>query len=281
MSDRTTATRIVDLRADDGVWLAMRWFPARGARHGAVLAMHAMMANASTFDRPRGKGFASHLAEQGFDTFCLDFRGHGLSELPVRGWTLDDYAGRDVPAALARITALSGTPAADVAWIGHSLGGIVSLATLARGAVPPPPALVLAATNIWRHPTLVRRLVVEVFDGSARLLGRAPIRALGIGTDDEPASYTAHLARWVRTGRFTSADGRLDYDAALPTLRLPVLTIFGTGDPLCRPSDARDLTRRLTAATHVERSAPGATHFSLWSSPEARAEIPRFLRSCL
>lgn len=269
--------RIVDVRTGDGVWLALRRFEPAGPRRGVVLAMHAMLANGAYFDRPRGQGFASALAAQGIETFVLDFRGHGLSETPARGWTLDDYACLDLPAALRAISAECGAPAAEVAWVGHSLGGIVSLIALARGAAPLPRALVLATTCIWRRPPLFRRAVIEALDGTARLFGRAPIRALRVGTDDEVASYTRHLASFVRTGRFRSADGRIDYDAALASLALPVLTVIGGGDPLCRPAEARDLTRRLSAATHqeivVSRAAGydlDATHFSLWTSRRAR-----------
>jgi len=278
--------RIVDVRSDDGVWLALRRFEAGRARRGVVLAMHAMFANGAYFDRPRGRGFASTLAADGFETFVLDFRGHGQSETPRRGWTLDDYARHDLPAALRAIESATGALPAALTWIGHSLGGLVSLAALASESAPPPRALVLATTNIWRRPPLLRRALIEALDGSARLLGRAPIRALGVGTDDEQADYTRQLLGFVRSGRFASADGRIDYDAALGRIALPVLSIVGGGDRLCRPPEARDLSRRLTAATHQEivvSRATGypldATHFTLWTSPRAHGvweQIERF-----
>lgn len=268
---------IIDVRTADRVWLALRRFSAVGEPRGAALAMHAMFANGEYFDRPSGQGFARALAEAGVETYVLDFRGHGLSETPARGWTIDDYACLDLPAALRAIEAECGVPPCRVAWIGHSLGGLVSLAALAHGAAPPPQALVLATTCIWRRPPLVRRALIETLDGTAHLFGRAPIRALGFGTDDEVPTYTSHLASFVRTGRFRSADRRVDFDAALSAFALPILTVIGGGDPLCRPDEARDLTRRLRAATHAEivvSRAAGydldATHFSLWTSPRAR-----------
>ena len=268
--------RVVDVRTQDGVWLALRRFEAARPRRGVLLAMHAMFANGAYFDRPRGQGFATALSRGGFETFVLDFRGHGLSETPRRGWTLDDYARLDLPAALRAIEAECGAEPAEVTWLGHSLGGLVSLAALASQSAPPPRALVLATTNIWRRPPPLRRALIELLDGTARLFGRAPIRALGVGTDDEQAVYTRQLSSFVRTGRFASADLRIDYDAALGKIALPVLTIAGGGDLLCRPDEARDLSRRLTAATHeeivVSRAAGyafDATHFSLWTSARA------------
>jgi len=271
----------------DGVRLLLRHTPARGPRRGAILAMHAMWVDGRYFDRPAGRGFASAMAERGLDCFVLDFRGHGLSDRPARGWTLEDYVQRDLPVAIERIEQATGLPPGAITWIGHSLGGLVSLAALSTRVVPAPRALVLATTNIWRHPPLSRRIFIEAFDASARLFGRAPIRALRLGTDDEPASYVGQLAGWVRSGRFTSADGAVDYDAGLGSIALPVLSVVGRGDLLCRPEDARDLTDRLRAA-HVEEIVVGrrdgfaldATHFTLWTSGRARPLWDRIARFC-
>ncbi len=269
--------RLEDTRTADGVGLVLRRYVPRGPRRGVVLATHAMMANGASLDRPRGRGFASRLADEGVETFVLDFRGHGLSESPTRGWTLDDYATLDLPAAVDFAAARADLPARDLVWIGHSLGALVSLIALARAAAPAPRALVLGTANVWRRPTPMRRAIMETFDASARLFGRAPIRALRIGTDDERASYTRHLASFVRTGRFRSADGAIDYDAALPSLRLPILSLVGTGDPLCRVADWRELRDRLQAATHEEVIVPGASHFSIWRREQTVGAVVQFV----
>lgn len=194
-------------------------------------------------------GFAAALAGQGLDVFVLDWRGHGESKPPTpKGgtWTFDDYATLDLPAALSTVAATAGCRASDVAVLGHSLGGLVTLAALGTGVVRVRRVL-LAATSVWLHGAhgpWQRRATMRVYDGVARALGYAPIKRLGFGSEDEPASYVAQLAGWARTGRWTSRDG-IDYLASLAQVNVPASAIVGTGDRLCSPADASVLTRRL------------------------------------
>lgn len=272
-TDRSIPLEVV---TDDGLRLHLWRYPCDGARVGVVLATHAMWANAGYFDRPRGEGFATYLAHRGFDVYVLDFRGHGRSERPATGWTFDDYVRLDLPAALCRIEAESGTAPGQVSWVGHSLGGLVGVA--AAGVLPElaPAKLVLVTANIWRNAGVARRAFIEAFDASARLLGHAPIRALRLGTDDEPAPYVAQLASWVRTGRFLTADGRASYDDTLSRVRSPVLVVVGGRDVLCRMSEARELAERLGSSERrylTVSKANGfgfnATHFTLFTSGKA------------
>lgn len=232
----------------DGVRLVMRRFPARGSGHGVVLCTHAMMVNGRYFHGKDG-GFAAALAAQGLDVFVLDWRGHGESKPPRADggtWTFDDYVSLDLPAALAAVAEASGAASGEVAVLGHSLGGLVTLAALGTGVVRVR-RLVLAATSVWlpgRHGPWRRRAIMRVYDGVARRLGYAPIRRLRLGSEDEPASYVAQLAGWARTGCWTSGSG-VDYLAALAAVDVPVWAVVGAGDNLCRPDDARVLLRRL------------------------------------
>ncbi|MHB8872185.1 MAG: alpha/beta fold hydrolase [Myxococcaceae bacterium] len=265
-----------EVTTEDGVRLALRRFRPEGERRAVVLATHAMWANGGYFDRPAGRGFASYLSRRGFEVYVLDFRGHGRSGRPSSPWSFDDYVRFDLPAAVRRIGELSGAAAGELCWVGHSLGGLVSVA--AAGVCPglAPAKLVLATTNIWRRAPPVRRAFIELFDASARLFGRAPIRALRLGTDDEPAPYVAQLASWVRTGRFLTADGAASYDDTLPLVKAPVMVVVGGGDPLCRLGEALELAARLGSTerrTLIVSRAHGfaldATHFTLFTSPRA------------
>jgi len=266
----------LEVQTSDGVRLSLRRFAPEGERRAVVLATHAMWANGGYFDRPRGAGFASYLARRGIEVYVLDFRGHGRSSKPPSGWTFDDYVRFDLPAALLRIEQDSGVAPSALTWVGHSLGGLVAVA--AAGAHPElaPARLVLVTANIWRNADPVRRLFIEAFDGVARVFGRAPIRALRLGTDDEPAPYVAQLASWVRTGRFFTADRAANYDDTLRRIVCPVMVVVGAGDPLCRMREARDLAERLGSADRRYRTvgraqgfALDATHFTLFTSPKA------------
>jgi predicted alpha/beta hydrolase len=68
---------------------------------------------------------ARYLAQRGFDTWVVEFRGRGRSR-PLRGckqpgrWTFDDLALIDVPTILAFVAHELGHR--RLCWIGHSMG---------------------------------------------------------------------------------------------------------------------------------------------------------------
>lgn len=261
----------------DGVRLALRRFAPAGTARGAVLCTHAMMVHGRYF-HGRDGGFAAALAGHGLDVFVLDWRGHGDSKPPApKGgtWTFDDYVSLDLPAALATVATTAGCRVSDVAVLGHSLGGLVTLAALGTGVVKVR-RLALAATSVWLHGPhgpWRRRATMRVYDGVARVLGYAPIKRLGFGSEDEPASYVSRLATWARTGRWTSQDG-IDYLASLAHIDTPAWAIVGAGDRLCSPADAEVLSRRLPRPVPmrvVSRAAGDAIdpdHFTLFTRPE-------------
>jgi predicted alpha/beta hydrolase len=261
----------------DGVRLVMRRYPPRGSARGAVLCTHAMMVHGGYFCRS-GRDFAAALAGHGLDVFVLDWRGHGASKPPhprSGTWTFDDYVTLDLPAALATCAATAGVGGGEVAVLGHSLGGLVTLAALGTGVVEVR-RLVLAATSVWlpgpRGPWR-QRAIMGVYGGVARGLGYAPIRALRLGNEDETAGYVDQLAGWARRGAWTSRGG-VDYMEALARIDTPVWGVVGAGDRLTRPDDARVILGRLrgAAALRVVGRAHGDAldpdHFSLFTRHE-------------
>jgi predicted alpha/beta hydrolase len=237
----------------DGVRLHLARVPARGPRRAVVLCTHAMMAHGRYFGASRRPGFAAFLAERGIEVFVLDWRGHGLSRPPDPRrdqWCFDDYVELDLPAAIAAVARAAGVSPAELVVLGHSLGGLVTLAALGTGRIGPLRALALASTSVWLPgPTgsRGRRALMALYDMSARPFGFAPIRLARAGTDDEPRDYVAQLAGWARTGRWTSRTG-VDYLDALARIDVPAWAFVGAGDRLCRPDDAEALRGRLRAA---------------------------------
>jgi len=233
------------VRTADGVTLRVDRVRATGARRGAVVCLHAMMADGRYFGARRDRGFAHALAAAGLDVHVADFRGHGRSQPPRAGqgdWSFDDLVELDLPAIVAAVP--------DAALLGHSLGGLVACAAIATGRIPPPRRLVLAATSVWLGETAARRAIMAAYRGVTALVGRAPIRALRAGTADESRGYVEQLTGWARRGRWTSLRG-VDYLAALGAIAVPTAAFCGAGDWMCRPADAERIARRIPTCPPV------------------------------
>ena len=157
-----------EIRTADGWTLvAQRFRPARGLLPGSipVILCHGLTYNAEFWDIEPSVSFATYLSERGWDVWVVNLRGSGLSskwvaridEAPtmvVGGmirratngkvaptghasldpkysrWNLDDHVNYDVPALVHLVRSRTG--ATEVAWVGHSMGGIIALAHLAR-----------------------------------------------------------------------------------------------------------------------------------------------------
>jgi polyhydroxyalkanoate synthase len=95
-----------------------------------IVLVHGFGQNRYAWHLPE-RSFVNYLADQGFDVFNVDLRGHGRSQQlgarPSRG--VDDYIRGDLPAVLDGVLELTGFQRAFM--MGHSLGGICVAAAAA------------------------------------------------------------------------------------------------------------------------------------------------------
>lgn len=213
-----------------------------GRVKGTVLALHAMMVDRRSMDRPEGRGLATTLAEAGWRVLRADFRGRGADGRPSRrrDWRYEDLVLQDVPTWLRVARSLGPGP---VVVVGHSLGGHVTAASVAAG-VARPDALAMLAANVWMpqlEPDPARRvrkrLVVDGFSGLATVLGRVPARALRVGPADEARGYARDLAVPMRTGRWGTRDGAQDWWSDWRRADVPVAAWVAAGDRLLAHED--------------------------------------------
>lgn len=286
------------VEAADGWVLDVRRLPAEGPRRGVAVLGHAMMVDRRSLDRPAGEGFASLLAQRGWEVLLADVRGHGASgPTPAEGgaWSYDDLVRLDLPAL---VDAARAACPGDFVWlVGHSLCGHVSAAAAGSGAYArPPDGHVLLAANVWmprldrsRRRRALRSLNVAAFDLARRLVGHVPARRLGVGPADEAGPYAADLVRMWRRDRWGSADGRFDYLEGLSRIRGPVLNVVGRGDRLLAHAvGARAWTDRIPGAEFwlAGRGAHGLAfdpdHMGLVTDPRARplwAEVADWMQA--
>lgn len=207
-----------------------------------------MFCDRRTLDRPAGEGLGSALAASGFETWLVDFRGHGDAGPPISrevDASYDDVILRDIPAAIRAVHARAG--GLPLFLLGHSLGGHGGAAALAVDRSLPVAGLVSLAGNVWIRSLepdpivwAAKRAQVELWMTVTRLHGFFPARRYRMGIGGEGISYVRQFARNTRLDRWGSIDGRHDYLRLLSHVTLPILSVASTGDTrMCTPLCAR------------------------------------------
>ena len=255
-----------------------------------VILCHGLGYNGCFWDLDREHNVAEFLRDAGWDTWILDLRGGGDSSKPFWywahgpdlafpkhldldpskvGWDVDDYILDDVPAAVDFVRKETG--AASVAWVGHSLGGMIALCYLERVPHPgigcfvglgspmivPQPAtmfqrdfkhvsFVLSAINN-RWQALVQRLTLgqlktplDVVFYNEDNVDEMTLQSLYLRVaEDVPKGVLDQLIKMGETGELTSSDGKFNYTRALGRLTLPALFIAGRVDHSADPEAVR------------------------------------------
>jgi pimeloyl-ACP methyl ester carboxylesterase len=269
---------------DDGNTVALGRYHPRRRRAFAepVVLAHSLGTNRFNLDFDERYSMARRLADRGFEVWVLELRGHGLGG-SGEGSTFDVEVTFDVTAALrvarAAAPALPDGPP-RVLWLGHSRGGLLALAHLARFPQAPLGAIAtLAAPTAFSSASVraVARLAKPVLD-----LPRLPLawparaaapwglppppvgpyllneknvepevirQALAYVVADVPGGVARQFARWMREDTFDGDDG-FDYRANLGAVRQPLLTVAGAVDLLVPPADAHAAAARTGGPTH-------------------------------
>jgi len=287
---------VITLKTASGWSLAVEVREPSGPARGTAILLHSMMASRRIWNSPREQGVAGLLNDRGLRTLAMDFRGHGDSG-PVASkggtWNYDDIVREDVPALCH--AARERWPNDRVTLVGHSLGGHASIAAAAT-ALAEPDAIAVLATNVWLpseepNPFLraKKAATVRICEVATRARGFFPARALRFGSDDESAPFMSNWTGWWRRDRWTSADDGIDYLAAMPALRVPLLSIASLGDhSFCTPAGAVRFANRAPRAQttfelvrRADDGGPAPDHMQLVTTRAAVSAWQRVADFCI
>lgn len=266
----------LEVAAADGHPVSLACFRARalvdGVRREPVILCHGVSANRFNMDLDDEVSLARWLAARGFDCYVLELRGRGRSVRRglaglVPRQAFDDYPALDLPAAIEAVRRRHG--AERVHWVGHSMGGQVLYAYLARTPGAPVRSAVTIGSPVrmelpgWMRLGLRAAALapVPVCWGKAAFLvapvvgwfAHPPLALLVNPKNIRPARLRAATANLVADvswgevehfsrmggGAFGSRDGAHDYAAGLARAATPCLVVAGTDDRLATPESVR------------------------------------------
>jgi predicted alpha/beta hydrolase len=194
--------------------------------------------------------FAEHLVEAGIAVVVADLRGTGASTpVPSRAsrYGYAELAG-DVGAVLEALK-----PQRDqrrTVLIGHSLGGQACALHLATSGGAAVDGLVLVAVGVpyWRaYPGVHRYRVLGYTQGIGAVSAAWRVWPGWTFGGRQAAGVMRDWAFTARTGRYPAMDG-VDVEAALATVRTPVLAVSVAGDHFTPRSTMECLVGKMRGA---------------------------------
>lgn len=310
VADFAKADTILTALTRDRVRLALHHYRGRRERQIPVLCCHGLASNRLAFDVDDEVSLARHLARRGYDVFLLELRGHGASQRPPRwGWDFDHYIERDVPTAIDAVREHTG--AERVHFIGHSMGGLLAYAHLARGGSRDFQSAITVGSSLdyseggsgFGRLMPFRRLinalprvpVHTVARASGRFVGRitTPYERFNVwpsNTDQRlwkricdhgfhPVStpVMGQLASALQPGGLRPRSGGAPYLQNLGRTTTPVLALGGDRDAQCPPTAVSRTAARASGTVRLFGREHGHAdhygHFDLLMGLRARREV--------
>lgn len=244
------------IRTGDGLALSVCHYPTPAPRARVVL-IHGYADHVGRYPH-----VIEALTGAGFDVHAFDMRGHGRSE-GVRGHVLrfQEYLD-DLDLFLAE---LPGDPLPRF-LVGHSLGGLLSL----RYVLDHPDAFAgVAVSSPYLHLATDVHFLKEAVATAAShlapaLLTKSPIEAKALSHDpamvqgyiDDPLVFKTFNARWF----FEARKAQEEVLERAGEIRLPVLMMLGSADPIAQPERGRQIFGRLGSLDKTLKEYDGFLH---------------------
>ncbi len=259
----------------NGGRIALTHFEAAESKHLPVIVAHGTISNGETI-----LGLATHLMENGFNTWLLEWGGHGNSEAAFRNQDFEYPAFNDFPAAIE--TVLRQTGAERCYWVSHSGGGHLPLMYFSRHPQEQTSMAAMAALGLQSTDaalTSSRKWQIRAMMAVTRLLGYTPAFILPVGNEGEPTQLLVQWGHWCIDERWYGKDG-YDYMAGIGQIHFPFLACVGGNDIIAPESGCRKI---FNAIGSKEKSwllfseengySKSFTHGQLVRGTAAKAEI--------
>lgn len=257
---------------DDDKRIAIWRFRPRGkANKTPLILQHGLGINHYNFDMDDRVSLARYMARAGYDVFCPDLRGCGLSRTRKWGavdkWNIHftDFVEHDLPAVFAAVEAETGAKKSH--FIGHSMGGMIGCA-LAQGPLgnKMKSLATIAGPCFFEHMQQFRHLLrlralmrffvvirfwifttmaaplVRFFPG---LLGRRDFNPANVegsmiafaavnAIEGLPRDLLTDFAGWVQRAEWGTADG-VSWEEGLSKITVPIYCLGASKDFYCPP----------------------------------------------
>ncbi|MFO0947507.1 MAG: alpha/beta fold hydrolase [Planctomycetota bacterium] len=272
-----------------------------------VILCHGFSYNGNFFDLSADVTLARYLANQGFDVWVADLRGSGQShkwaltipnpseamlgrladqlearEIPRQGfvsldpkfadWDMDDHIEHDVPAILNAVKHYSGMP--RVSWLGHSMGGNIMLAYLARHGQDNSVGKLVTVGSQLTMPkqAIVEQVLLEMLESRTRQVSAdRPVvntfaessRRVFFNEQNVDSTILAGVENFAsdmpsiglvqqyidlcRVGTLRDASRRRRYVDGLNKIQCPYLIVSGAEDRIAPPSVQQEILDRVSS----------------------------------
>jgi pimeloyl-ACP methyl ester carboxylesterase len=243
------AVEVRNIHTDDNVRLAISRIKSRNGQAISVpvILVHGSYSTRRFWVSDKGIGLGVYLADQGFDVWIPELRGHGLSPKgeSFSKITAEDQIRYDLPAIQDAVFNTTGTPAF---WIGHSFGGLFILAALSMKWLSHDQVsgLITFGSQISLGDRYLKiPPVAWTLSTLLRVMGNFPAPKFGLGPEIESAGTMIETIRWKKfRGKWTNSEGGSYWDD-LEKIKMPVLTYAAAIDKNDPPAGCRKIHKRL------------------------------------
>jgi alpha-beta hydrolase superfamily lysophospholipase len=246
------------------------WLPD-GTPRGVVAMAHGVSEHSGRY-----AWTGEQLAARGYALYALDHRGHGQSEGSRAVIDRLDNAVADLGKLVAIAEAESNGQGKPFLF-GHSMGGFLALAFATRRQGEIQGLLLSAPAAVLEAASPVERLAARVLSTVAPTLGVFEIDSSTVSRDPEvvrdydadPFNFHGKLpARTVQE----MAQEVARFPQTVPTIRVPLLVQYGTGDKLVPPQASELVYGWASSEDKTIKSYDGLFH-EILNEPERDAVL--------